>query len=143
MSLSPGHATHVSPSVKVPSGHELTHVLLPSFTAEWFEMLEALVEVTETAQLQRKAPNPKAGDVAGISGAAPTLWDKETVAVRLLLEEGKLNVCLRLLYRHRRQVTQPNFPQLLTWTTNIWMSLCGTTLTTPSTAWHLRQCVQM
>lgn len=85
----------------------------PSFTAEWFEMLEALVSVTETAQLQRKAPNPKAGDVAGISGAAPTLWDKETVAVRLLLEEGKLNVCLRLLYRHRRQVTQPNFPQLL------------------------------
>ena len=113
MSLSPGHATHVSPSVKVPSGPELTHVLLPSFTAEWFEMLEALVHVTETAQLQRKAPNPKAGDVAGISGAAPTLWDKETVAVRLLLEEGKLNVCLRLLYRHRRQVTQPNFPQLL------------------------------
>ena len=102
----------------------------PSFTAEWFEMLEvstcgrragsgglttnqALVHVTETAQLQRKAPNPKAGDVAGISGATPTLWDKETVAVRLLLEEGKLNVCLRLLYRHRRQATQPNFPQLL------------------------------
>ena len=101
----------------------------PSFTAEWFEMLEVSTcgrrEERRTdyksgagardgdGAAAAQGAQPQGRDVAGISGATPTLWDKETVAVRLLLEEGKLNVCLRLLYRHRRQATQPNFPQLL------------------------------
>ena len=42
MSLSPGHATHVSPSVKVPSGHELTHVLLTRFVTAGHDATQVL-----------------------------------------------------------------------------------------------------
>jgi hypothetical protein len=63
----------------------------PLFSSKWFAMLGSLQQMTETAVSEQQT----SGKVDGES--LQTLWERNEVTVRYLLEEGKLNLCLRLM----------------------------------------------
>ena len=44
------------------------------------------------------------GATARGGGRRTTLWERQELAVRFLLEEGKVSLCLRMLHKHRRNV---------------------------------------
>ena len=51
------------------------------------------------------------GAVAHGGGQRTTLWERQELAVRFLLEEGKVALCLRMLYKHRRNVGQGSWSE--------------------------------
>lgn len=51
------------------------------------------------------------GAVARGGGRRTTLWERQELAVRFLLEEGKVALCLRMLYKHRRNVGQGSWSE--------------------------------
>ena len=57
---------------------------------EWLSMVDSLQHISSIAVMEQKLPQ-QAG------GGEMTLWDKDDMAVRMVLEEGKLNMCLRVL----------------------------------------------
>ena len=61
-------------------------------TAEWFSVVEALQHIANIAIMEERLP--KADDDA-------TLWERDDLTVRYMLEEGKLNVTLRAVVNHR------------------------------------------
>lgn len=56
-------------------------------TAEWFEVVEALQHITNIAVMEQRLPQKHGEDA--------TLWERDDLTVRYMLEEGKLNVTLR------------------------------------------------
>jgi hypothetical protein len=54
----------------------------------WFEMADIFGRVANVSDVESKLPSAK--DNA-------TLWETEEQALRFVLEDGKLNLCLRLL----------------------------------------------
>jgi len=86
------------------------------FTDEWFDMashLDQIIRITslETGQLTY---TPDVADQQGRKDCG-TLWDQECdeVAIRILLEEGKLNLALRLLTQFKKAQLGPKFHDLL------------------------------
>lgn len=62
------------------------------FSSKWFAMLGSLQHVTDTAVVEQRTHG------SGNEGESlKTLWERNEVTVRYLLEEGKLNLCLRLM----------------------------------------------
>jgi hypothetical protein len=61
---------------------------------EWLAMVESLQHISSIAVMEQKLPKQAGQDVM-------TLWDKDDMAVRMVLEEGKLNMCLRVLQVRR------------------------------------------
>ena len=61
---------------------------------EWLAMVESLQHISSIAVMEQKLPKQSGQDVM-------TLWDKDDMAVRMVLEEGKLNMCLRVLQVRR------------------------------------------
>ena len=57
---------------------------------EWLSMVDSLQHISSIAVMEQKLPKQAGGDDM-------TLWDKDDMAVRMVLEEGKLNMCLRVL----------------------------------------------
>ena len=53
--------------------------------------------------MEQKLPKQEGQD-------AMTLWDKEDMAVRMVLEEGKLNMCLRVLQVRTAALSLSCFP---------------------------------
>ena len=75
------------------------------FSSRWFAMLGALQHATDTA-LVEKAEH-------GTSEEHTTLWERKELTVRYLLEEGKLNLCLRLLIEFKTLQRQEMFAETL------------------------------
>eukprot|EP00239_Pterosperma_sp_CCMP1384_P002268 CAMPEP_0197846372 /NCGR_PEP_ID=MMETSP1438-20131217/3124_1 /TAXON_ID=1461541 /ORGANISM="Pterosperma sp., Strain CCMP1384" /LENGTH=324 /DNA_ID=CAMNT_0043457995 /DNA_START=430 /DNA_END=1404 /DNA_ORIENTATION=- len=73
----------------------------PVFTQEWFIMVETLQHITNVAIAEQKLP-PKDSTDGG------TLWDRDELTVRFVLEEGKLNVCLRCLVEFKAYMRDNN-----------------------------------
>ncbi|KAK3285884.1 hypothetical protein CYMTET_6526 [Cymbomonas tetramitiformis] len=69
----------------------------PLLSSEWFEMVETLQHITNIAVMEQRLPKKEGG----------TLWDRDELTVRFVLEEGKLNMCLRALveYAEKKQET--------------------------------------
>jgi len=53
----------------------------------WLKMVESLQHIAQIVQMEHRMPRD--GD--------STLWENDELTVRFLLEEGKLNLCLRLM----------------------------------------------
>ena len=57
-------------------------------------MVDSLVHISNIAQMEHRLP--RSGD--------GTLWEGDELTVRFLLEEGKLNLCLRLMHEFCRRM---------------------------------------
>lgn len=60
----------------------------PVLSEKWATMANSLARIANISAMERKLPKDK---------AEATLWECEELALRYLLEDGKLNLCLRLL----------------------------------------------
>lgn len=64
----------------------------PVLTDKWNAMATSLGRIASISEMERNLPKDK---------AEATLWECEELALRYLLEDGKLNLCLRLLEEYR------------------------------------------
>jgi hypothetical protein len=78
----------------------------PLFSSKWFGMLGSLQHVTDTAvaELRTNQSEPE---------SLKTLWERNELTVRYLLEEGKLNLCLRLMIEFKSMQRQELFAEQL------------------------------
>eukprot|EP00933_Yihiella_yeosuensis_P025955 TRINITY_DN20137_c0_g2_i1.p1 TRINITY_DN20137_c0_g2~~TRINITY_DN20137_c0_g2_i1.p1 ORF type:complete len:322 (-),score=83.11 TRINITY_DN20137_c0_g2_i1:123-1088(-) len=73
----------------------------PVLSAEWIVLVDSLRQLTRLVQLEGRMPNnPKVLETAGRDQESEgTLWDQENHenAIRILVEEAKVNLCLRMM----------------------------------------------
>lgn len=69
---------------------------VPLFSSRWFSMLTSIQSVTDAAMEEQKKSGADQYTAVDL-GAPRTLWERNELIVRYMLEEGKLNVALRLL----------------------------------------------
>ena len=85
-------------------------------SSDWLRMAESLHQIANVAFMETSLPLQEDNPLlqSGKKGQG-TLWDqeKDELAVRILLEEGKLNLVLRVLHRYREAARQPNWQQTL------------------------------
>lgn len=68
----------------------------PILSDPWFEMAEIFGRVANITDVESKLPSGKKD---------ATLWETEEQALRFIIEDGKLNLCLRLLIEFKsRQI---------------------------------------
>ena len=60
----------------------------PLFTADWLSMVDSLVHISNIAMMEHRLPRNE-------MDSNTTLWEGDELTVRFMLEEGKLNLCLR------------------------------------------------
>ena len=65
------------------------------FSREWIHLTESLQHIATIAKMEHRLP---------AENAASTLWEEDEVVVRFILEEGKLNMCLRVLQEYKALV---------------------------------------
>jgi len=86
------------------------------FSQEWIDLEDSLTQISELAFTEKTMPIVKK-DLSNIQGRTKygTLWDQENgeVALKILVEEGKLNLCLRLLLNLRETQSKPNFHSII------------------------------
>ena len=70
-----------------PRHLSLTH------TQEWLGLTDSLQHIANVALLEHRLPRDSEDS---------TLWEGEELTVRYMLEEGKLNLCLRLMEDYKR-----------------------------------------
>ena len=63
------------------------------FTREWLAMTDALAHISNIAKMEHRLPRPEKDS---------TLWEGDDLTIRFMLEEGKLNLCLRLMHEYCR-----------------------------------------
>lgn len=80
---------------------------VPMFSSRWFAMLTSIQSVTDMAIDEQKKAKESGGGVDG------TLWERSELIVRYMLEEGKLNLMLRLLTDFKTNQRNEKFAQSL------------------------------
>ncbi|CAN0339891.1 unnamed protein product, partial [Phaeothamnion confervicola] len=76
----------------------------PVLSVPWCEMAEVLGRVAKVSAMEAKLPK---------SNQDQTLWEGEEFALRYVMEDGKLNVCLRALVEykvHEKQLRKAGTP---------------------------------
>lgn len=73
------------------------------FTPEWDKMIESYQYVADVATMEEQMPARKCKEADEES-----LWDGEQLAIRYLLEEGKMNMVLRMLHEFKTCMYQPD-----------------------------------
>jgi len=85
----------------------LIHYYSP-LTESWIKMADSISQVAEVAFMELEVPFKSDSQVKELKGRKPdgTLWDQEEdqLAIRILLEEGKINLCMRLLDEYKNVV---------------------------------------
>jgi len=74
--------------------------LYPVLSVEWLGLLDELKKLARLVQLEsRMNPDAKVAQMQGRVQAEGTLWDQEAheTAIRILVEEAKVNLCLRII----------------------------------------------
>ena len=66
---------------------------------QWLEMGEVFGRIATISDMESILAAPK---VPGVGAGAGTLWETEEQALRIILEDGKLNVCLRCMVEYKR-----------------------------------------
>jgi len=85
-------------------------------SVDWLKMAESLHQIANVAFMETHLPpsdsNPLLQQGKKTSG---TLWDqeKDELAVRILLEEGKLNLALRILHKYKELTRSGKFDSLV------------------------------
>jgi hypothetical protein len=77
-------------------------------SADWILNVERLQTISSEAINSQSTANARAS-----STAVTTLWDRDELAVRFLLEEGKLNLCLRLLSEYQEFAQRPGLVDII------------------------------
>jgi len=77
----------------------------PVLSAEWLALVDSLKQLSRLVQLEARMPaNPKVMETAGRDlESEGTLWDQESHenAIRILVEEAKVNLCLRMMHDYK------------------------------------------
>jgi len=80
--------------------------LYPVLSIEWIALVDSLKQLTRLVQLEGRMPaNTKVSEAAGRNtDSEGTLWDQEAHenAIRILVEEAKVNLCLRMMNDYKR-----------------------------------------
>ena len=66
----------------------------PPYTKDWLGLSESLLHISNIALMEHRVPREGGNDDS-------TLWEGDELTVRFLLEEGKLNLCLRLMHEYK------------------------------------------
>lgn len=78
----------------------------PVLSAEWISLVDSLHQLARLAQLDKLMPSDaKVAEMKGRDNESEgTLWDQEQQenAVRVLVEEAKVNLCLRIIHEYKR-----------------------------------------
>jgi len=86
------------------------------FSHEWVELADSLKQIAHVALNEKNIPMVQK-DLSSMHGRKKhgTLWDQEKseLAIRIVLEEGKLNLCMRLLSELMTSQRLSNFYTLL------------------------------
>jgi hypothetical protein len=77
-------------------------------SADWILNVDRLQTISSEAINSQSTASARAP-----SADVTTLWDRDELAVRFLLEEGKLNLCLRLLSDYQEFVQRPRFDDIV------------------------------
>jgi len=76
-----------------------------TFSPEWVAMVESLQYVAGIAAMEERLPK-RAG-----AGEEQTLWEGEELAIRYIMEEGKLNMILRILHEYKTIAINGGVPE--------------------------------
>ena len=77
----------------------------PVFSPTWIEMVESLNRIANVSNMEMNLPQAKEN---------ATLWETEEQAIRFVLEDGKLNLCVRAMVTFRAHIfTIRNSKELL------------------------------
>lgn len=83
----------------------------PILSVEWIALVDYLKQLTRLVQLEGRMPaNTKVSEAAGRNtDSEGTLWDQEVHenAIRILVEEAKVNLCLRMMNDYKRWQYDP------------------------------------
>lgn len=91
-------------------------------STDWLRMAESMHQIANVAFMETSMSLTEAGAAQSEPAllqagkkASGTLWDqeKDELAVRILLEEGKLNLVLRVLHRYCEATRQPDWNDLV------------------------------
>uniref|UniRef100_A0A7S2FHB2 Uncharacterized protein n=1 Tax=Alexandrium andersonii TaxID=327968 RepID=A0A7S2FHB2_9DINO len=78
----------------------------PVLSVEWIALVDSLKQLTRLVQLEGRMPvNSKVTESAGRNqDSEGTLWDQDAHenAIRILVEEAKVNLCLRMMNDYKR-----------------------------------------
>jgi len=78
----------------------------PILSAEWVSLVDSLKQLTRLVQLESRMPaSSNVSEVCGRNqDSVGTLWDQEAHenAIRILVEEAKVNLCLRMMTDYKR-----------------------------------------
>lgn len=78
----------------------------PILSVEWIALVDHLRQLSRLVQLEGRMPaNTKVGEAQGRNvESGGTLWDQEghENAIRILVEEAKVNLCLRMMSDYKR-----------------------------------------
>lgn len=78
----------------------------PVLSAQWLDLVESLEQLSRMTQLEMAMPqNMKVVEAQGRDNdSAGTLWDQEQHenAIRILVEEAKVNLCVRMMDDYKR-----------------------------------------
>lgn len=77
-------------------------------SSDWILNVERLQAISSEAINSQSTASARASSVA-----VTTLWDRDELAVRFLLEEGKLNLYLRLLSEYQEFVQRPRLDDII------------------------------
>jgi len=84
----------------------------PILSAEWIALVDSLKQLTRLVQLEGCMPaNTKVSETVGRDAESEgTLWDQEACenAIRILVEEAKVNLCLRMIHEFKRWQYDPH-----------------------------------
>lgn len=67
--------------------------MFPHHSKEWLGVTDSLLHISNVALMEHKLPRDSEDS---------TLWEGEELTVRFILEEGKLNLCLRLMQEYKK-----------------------------------------
>ena len=85
-------------------------------SSDWLRMAESMHQIANVAFMETSLPLVEENPLqqTGKKGQG-TLWDqeKDELAVRILLEEGKMNLVLRVLHRYKVATRQASWPATL------------------------------
>lgn len=83
----------------------------PILSVEWIALVDSLKQLTRLVQLEGRMPaNTKVSEAAGRNTDSDgTLWDQEAHenAIRILVEEAKVNLCLRMMNEFKKWQYDP------------------------------------
>merc|ERR1712166_40480 len=81
-------------------GHVNNVRIEPWISRAWFDSADSLKYVASIAQMEDKLRKTKE--------SSSTLWESDELASRYIVEEGKLNLLLRMLYEHKSNACAAN-----------------------------------